>query len=111
MSEHAATTAFAPGAADTRAAVAEWLSHLAAERRMSPKTVEAYGRDVRDLLVFLTRHLGTPPSVADVVGLAPRDVRAYLAARRADGLVSRSLMRALAAARSFTRFLARTGRG
>ncbi|GLK76573.1 tyrosine recombinase XerC [Methylopila jiangsuensis] len=106
-----AETALAPGAADTRAAVAEWLSHLAAERRMSPKTVEAYGRDVRDLLVFLTRHLGDPPSVAAIVGLAPRDVRAYLAARRADGLVSRSLMRALAAARSFTRFLARTGRG
>ena len=35
-----------------------WLSHLRAERRLSPKTLEAYARDVRQCLTFLGRALG-----------------------------------------------------
>jgi len=30
-----------------------WLSHLRSERRLSPKTLEAYARDVRQYLGFL----------------------------------------------------------
>jgi integrase/recombinase XerC len=40
----------------------------------------------------------------------PLDVRAFMAARRADGISSRSLMRMLAGARSFARFLERSGK-
>jgi integrase/recombinase XerC len=43
--------------------------------------------------------------------LAPADVRAFLAARRADGAGNRSLMRQLAGVRSFARFLERNGKG
>lgn len=99
-----------PAAPDACAAVADWLQRLGAERRLSPKTVEAYGRDLRIFLTFLQGHLGGQPSLADIAALSPRDVRAFMAARRAAGLSSRSLMRALAAARSFARHLARTGR-
>src|SRR4029453_10184598 len=35
-----------PGAADTRQECVQWLASLAKERRLSPKTVEAYGRDL-----------------------------------------------------------------
>lgn len=100
-----------PAAPDLRQAFAEWLRHLATERRLSSKTVEAYGRDVRIFLTFLQGHLGGPASLDDLIALTPRDLRAFLAARRAEGLVSRSLMRALASSRSLARFLARTGRG
>ncbi|MDQ0468000.1 tyrosine recombinase XerC [Labrys wisconsinensis] len=98
-------------APDLAAARARWLAYLATERRMSPKTVEAYERDATSLLRFLTGHLGEPPDIAAVAEIAPREVRAFIAARRVDGLKPRSLMRALAAARAFARFLEREGHG
>src|SRR5262249_57633596 len=43
--------------------------------------------------------------------LKPLDVRAFMAARRAGGTSSRSLMRMLAGVRSFARFLERNDKG
>jgi integrase/recombinase XerC len=97
-------------ARDVAAEMARWQLHLAAERRMSPKTVEAYGRDVRQFLAFLAEHLGGKITLAALSRLAPQDVRACMASRRADGIGGRSLMRMLAGARSFARFLERNGR-
>jgi integrase/recombinase XerC len=98
-------------AKDVTAELVRWLSHLGSERRMSAKTVEAYERDARQFLQFLAEHLGGRPSLAQLAKLSPQDVRAFMAARRADGIGSRSLMRALAGARSFARFLERNGKG
>ncbi len=103
--------ALVPAAPDVAAAVARWLGHLGDERRMSGKTLDAYQRDVRQFLVFLTGHLGGAPSLADLARLAPQDVRAFMAARRAAGVSGRSLMRTLAGVRSFARFLERNGKG
>jgi integrase/recombinase XerC len=100
-----------PGAPDTRQEGMQWLAALAKERRLSPKTVEAYGRDLRQFLTFLTGHLGEPPSVAAVLALKPLDIRSFLAARRSIKVQSRSLMRQLAALRSFARHLEREGHG
>jgi len=98
-------------AADVAAEVVRWLSHLAAERRMSPKTVEAYERDMRQFLGFLTEHAGERITLRSLAAIEPRDVRAFMASRRAGGIGSRSLMRSLAGARSFARFLERNGKG
>jgi len=100
-----------PGADDTRREAFVWLASLAKERRLSAKTVEAYGRDLRQFLAFLTNHLGEPPSVEGILGLKPLDIRAFLAARRMETVGSRSLMRQLAALRSFARHLEREGFG
>jgi len=100
-----------PGAADTRQEAMQWLASLAKERRLSPKTVEAYARDLRQFLTFLTGHLGEPPSVRAILELKPLDIRSFLAARRMGSVQSRSLMRQLAALRSFARHLEREGHG
>jgi integrase/recombinase XerC len=88
-----------------------WLAHLGNERRYSPKTLEAYRRDVEQFLEFLTEHLGGAPSLKHLAALKPADVRAFLAARRAQGIGSRSLMRTLAGVRGFGRYLERNGKG
>jgi integrase/recombinase XerC len=97
--------------AEVMAEVQRWLVHLGAERRMSPKTVEAYERDVRQFLGFLTEHTGEQPTLKSLAAIEPRDVRAFMASRRGEGIGSRSLMRSLAGARSFARFLERNGKG
>jgi len=93
------------------AEIEAWLHHLGAERRMSPKTLEAYRRDVLQFLSFLAEHLGGAPSLKALAGLTPADVRAFMAARRAGGIGSRSLMRTLAGVRAFARYLERNGKG
>ena len=75
------------------------------------KTLEAYQRDVFQFLGFLKDHLGGAPGLKDLSRLEPHDIRAFMAARRADGIAARSLMRGLAGARSFARFLERSGKG
>ena len=101
-----------PGVAPKVAAeIVAWLRHLGDERRYSPKTLEAYRRDVFQFLAFLTAHLGGAPSLKDLAALRPADVRAFLAARRAEGVGSRSLMRTLAGMRGFARYLERNGKG
>ncbi len=96
---------------EVAAELRRWLAHLGAERRMSPKTVEAYERDVRQFLQFLAEHLGELPTLTSFAEIEPRDVRAFMAARRSDGVGSRSLMRSLAGVRSFARYLERNGKG
>jgi integrase/recombinase XerC len=96
-------------APDLLAAVERWRRHLAHERRLAAKTVEAYDRDVRQFLVFLTTHLGGPPRVADLAGLRVGDVRAFLAARREGGAGSRTVARGVAGVRSLVHWLERDG--
>lgn len=91
------------------ALLAQWIAHLRDERRFADNSVEAYERDVAAFLGFLSGHLGGEPSVRDLAELEPRDLRAYLAYRRQglDALSDRSISRALAAIRSFYRYLER----
>jgi integrase/recombinase XerC len=91
--------------------ITRWLAHLRSERRLSPKTLEAYSRDVRQCLAFLNEHWGAQVTLAGFAALEASDIRAFMAMRRSSAIGSRSLMRALAGLRSFGRFLEREGTG
>jgi integrase/recombinase XerC len=86
------------------AALVGWLAALAHEQRASPKTVEAYGRDVRQFLAFWG---GEGRDMAALGSMSPRDLRAFLGTRREAGVGNRSLARQIAALRGFARFLER----
>lgn len=98
-------------AADVASEIKRWLDYLGAERRMSPKTLEAYRRDVGQFLSFMAEHLGGRPNLKQLAKLTPADIRAFMASRRGDGAGNRTLMRVLAGTRSFARFLERNGKG
>lgn len=91
------------------ALLSHWIAHLRDERRFAVNSVEAYERDLSAFLEFLSGHIGGEPSGRDLAELEPRDLRAYLAYRRQgpDALGDRSISRALAAIRSFYRYLER----
>ena len=94
-----------PLGGDLQAAVRDWLGHLAHERASAEKTVEAYERDLRQFLGFLKARSGHPPCLGDLAKIDAKVVRAFLAARRKSGAVSRSLSRSLSALRMFFRWL------
>jgi integrase/recombinase XerC len=91
------------------ALLTHWIAYLRDERRFAANSVDAYERDVAAFLGFLRGHLGGDASASDLATLEPRDLRAYLAHRRQgpDALADRSISRALAAIRSFYRYLER----
>lgn len=99
----------AVAAATAREALSAWLDHLANERRVSPRTIEAYLGAVSPYLSFLEQHRGEALSLAAMGTITPAEVRAYLAHRR-DGerpLAARSVSQALSAIRSYHGFLDR----
>lgn len=85
-----------------------WLRALSHERLYSPKTIEAYGRDVQQFCAFLGADAHTPQAF---LSTRPADLRLFLAERRGKGVESRSIMRQLAGLRSFARYLEREGFG
>jgi integrase/recombinase XerC len=94
---------------DLHKARGDWLKMLARERRLAPLTVEAYERDTRQFLLFLTEHCGGPPGLKDIAALRTADLRAFLARRRNDGAGARTLGRGLAGVRSLLRWLEKRG--
>jgi integrase/recombinase XerC len=93
-----------PEVADLLGAWLDWLAH---QKRQSAATVKAYRTDLFAFLQFCGEHLGAPPDLGALLELSAGDFRAWLAARHRRGLARRSTARALAAVRSFYRFLDR----
>jgi integrase/recombinase XerC len=94
-----------PLAEDMRLAATNWLAHLEHERGATENTLQAYRRDLWQLLAWLKSELGHAPCLADLAHLDARRFRAFMAARRRAGIASRSLARTMSALRVFFRWL------
>ena len=80
-----------------------FAADLALARGLSPKTVEAYGRDVRAFLDFLAARGKTTPDA-----LVRADVADHVGALRAKGRKASTRARAFVAVREFLAFLSST---
>ena len=86
-------------------ALDELASHLADERGLAPRSVEAYLRDARQLAGFCTGF-----AIDDPDEVAPLVLRRYLAALHAEGYARASLQRKATAVRQLFSLLARRDR-
>src|SRR5580704_5630242 len=84
-----------------------FLAMLANERGASEHTVRAYAREVRSFADYLTEMLGEDASVGAVEHL---HIRAYMGVLYERGLTKASAARALAAIRSWFKWLAKEGK-
>jgi integrase/recombinase XerC len=84
----------------------DFLAALARERAASPHTLRAYQRELHNFAAFSIEKLGPAisPSAID-----HKHIRAYLGVLYARGLSKASVARALAALRSWFKWLARNG--
>lgn len=82
-----------------------WLVQLSAVGGRADKTIETYRRDVSGYLGFLGRHLGGDVGRDVLAAVSLSDLRAWMAARRGQGIGSRTLARELSAVRSFYAWL------
>ena len=85
----------------------QFLAMLANERGASEHTVRAYAREVRSFAAYLEKTLGKNARVAKVDHL---HIRAYLGLLYERGLTKASAARALAAVRSWFKWLAKEGK-
>ena len=88
---------------DADADVSRFLKHLESERRLSPRTVVSYRKDLEDLGIFLDDHYGGGEWGWGTVGRI--DFRAFMGWCGSRGLTRRTVARKLSAIRTFYRFL------
>ncbi|MEL8056169.1 MAG: tyrosine recombinase XerC [Pseudomonadota bacterium] len=87
--------------------IAGFLDYIDREKRLAGNTVDAYRADLSAFFGFLSLHLGMEPRVQTFSTLQARDIRAFLAQRRREGLSDTSVARLLSAIKSFYRWLDR----
>ena len=85
--------------------VEQWRRHLALDRRRSVHTVRAYLATAERLVAFLAEHRGEAVTAAMLAHVEQADLRAFLTARRMDGIGNISAARELSAVRGFLKFV------
>jgi integrase/recombinase XerD len=81
-----------------------FLAHLTIERGLSPRTLEAYSRDVGRLVAFLATR-----GVTRIGDASTRDLRDFVYQLKDQGLAASSIRRAISAIRTYFGFLLAEG--
>ena len=108
MSDEIALPPTATPDAPLPAEIDEFLVHLAKERDLSPNTVSAYRRDLREFSTWLASTHGIDGWQWNELGRT--DIRGFMAHCTRRGLAKRSVARQLSAVRSFYRWMHRDER-
>ncbi|WP_398287678.1 tyrosine-type recombinase/integrase [Sphingomonas nostoxanthinifaciens] len=86
---------------------AAWEAHLRQDRRRSEHTIRAYAATARRLIHFLGQHRAAAVDAPSLTATDAAELRAFLAARRGEGLGNASAARELSALRGFLAFVAK----
>lgn len=89
---------------EAEALARDWLAMLGTQRRLSPHTLRAYEGSIGRFLAFIAHSHGRPADLALLSAMEAADVRAFLGARRSEGLSGVSAARELSALRAFARW-------
>jgi integrase/recombinase XerC len=92
-----------PAVSGAGGTAAEYLSYLASVRGLSPRTLEAYGKDLEHFGNYCG-NAGVRPEAA-----SPYEVRNFITDQSAEGIASVSVNRALSSIRGYYRWLIRFG--
>lgn len=82
----------------------EFRDHLQFERGVSPRTLDAYGRDLERMVEFAQRN-----KVSDVANLGSAQLREFVYEMKDRGLAATSIRRTLSAIRTYFAFLLAEG--
>ena len=87
--------------------IRRWRNWLAAERRFSPHTVDAYARDLSIFFDFLSDYQRNLPTLADLQKMEIRGFRDFLSARADKHIENTSVAREISSLKNFFKYLAR----
>lgn len=85
--------------------IENWYEWLRCNRSYSPNTLESYMRDLKDLISFLSAHIGREVNIGSLEKLSISELRSWLSFRYARGVNARSNTRALSAVRNFFKYM------
>ena len=87
--------------------IEDWLAARGAVGSDSPNTENSYRSDLNTYMAFLARYRGKDISHRELAATSRRDLRAWMAFERGQGIKPRSLARKLSAVKGFYRWLSR----
>jgi len=111
MNADSIDNASAPSALPPLPALAErYLAYLSFEKRLSPRTIDNYRRDLTDLLRFAAS-ANDPRRAVLVDALTSNDVRRFLAIVHGRGMSPKAIARMLSGWRGYFRYALKQGSG